>query len=345
MKMRIINKLKLKWAELFWHWKLIILGASSLFVIVSLIFVFFLHASQQERDLFVARESEVLGQMMDEKVRDVLLGNNSMFRGFDDVQNVPQASEVVVFDPSGRVIAPISRLGEKFGNRKFFNDILAKKVPAKFVNGNSIEILRPVTDERSPSFPALGLVYMKLEMPRPFGSNNALSLAILVLLIVVIFIYAIIKQTIADVARSSERTGQRYLFEAAIDKLMVQNKNEMSDRFDSDFRLLIHALPLPVIILDKQYRLMEMNSVALKKYHRSSVGEGVHVIDILNSDASFQSIVSRLGDFEKNSRDIMKVSENGISTLVFCLKGNGPDLKYALVFEGVQTFHPSTGSG
>lgn len=328
MVIKIKNKLSSLWCNLNFPGRIIamaVLFVIMIGIVASLIIVHLdnLHSRNKTSSL-----AEQAISFFTEVNEEALNSGRYELINTDNVDKRSNLSKIVFFDTNGNIAFPLSVKGGKFRDSLLFQKLMSEKDELTMIKRDKYyEVFKAVYSRKND---ATGLIYLEI-IRRP---SNALIWSLVIILCTSVFGAALFYWIFLDLKKTIATEGVNPEYELIKRKFSESRSSqvrEINGVFESDWRRLIHVVDYPVIILDKLFRLVELNSAALNVIDNSEqIVEGRHIIDVINNKRLRTMIAAILdkNDFKPGC----SVSKKNIT--IFSSQNEMGRCKYAFLFHG-----------
>lgn len=253
----------------------------------------------------------------------------------DDVIKHPDVKDAAIFDRGGRVIAPLSRRGERAADMNTFEEILLEGYQViRTDDGGAVELFRPIPDYRDAIGGSIGLAYVAVSRRRESGFWGAVPAALFALISISLFVFWIIRVTRRAIdCRFKNLAGGRFDYlKDRVEDDRRDIKKETAGIFAVFLRRFVHMIPLPAFLLDGRCRLKEINEAGVRMFGGSKcASEGAHVADLLKGSNLKEEIIDILGKVDASVDVILNSEKGSASVSVFPSREELSCFKYAVI--------------
>lgn len=344
--MKYAGKIQLCWREIDWKWRIIGAASVAAVAVVFIVLLIMLRIDHSYGRRHAIRMGDVLNLWMADLSAGALAAGSPGSPDMARIMKGAAVDDAALFGADGRIVAPLSHYGRRVKEGKILDGVLKGEKNVRSMDGGSrTEIFAPViNDKDGGAGEVVGGSYLSL-VNGPSGiAGYAVAITIVTAGLLGLFAWYVVADTKRSLAPKAPAKIRFDDFERRLNDAVHRGKRDAISELESEWRKLLHVIGEPVIVLDKECRLIEANESALLHFRAGEISEGRHIIDFLNGNGCAAGIIDMLGRMEGKTGCIMRSDAGGYSISIYASCSNETRFKYTIACsKGV--FHESKSIG
>lgn len=305
-----------------WFWKINHINVAVAAVVIIIVVAQFFSINNRISKEMAVEKGRALGALIAALNRDALVHNRPEEAMLKQAMKHEHVRDAVVFDLNGDIFAPVSMYGKGGANRRIVEDVISRGRATSRTNSDGrTEIFMPIFEDAESSRIVRGVAYILLDRFIAISAGNIILVSA-VLLCGIAAILLLFKKEISGKIKDIKRVHNL-------------SSKETIRLFEAERRKIIHALRFPVIVLDSDLRLVEMNQAAVRHFNcKEDIAGGRHVVDVLKGENCGRRVIDELGRLPAKDDSLTCFVEDDTAISMFSSTIDQNGFKYTIIFSG-----------